>query len=90
MDKFGIFNLLNSLLNNFSSNSRQPNQQENTPPFERLPNSDSSGQFSNEKGLGKKSSNTPPPAPPLQNFMLSTITEHDKFVKRVQKNNLTK
>lgn len=70
MDKFGIFNLLN----NFLKNNFDPAQPKNTDQI--VAKSDSS-----EKPEETKTSNSP-----LQSKMLATMTSHDEFVKRVQKN----
>ena len=93
MDKFGIFNLLNS----FFPLSSQKN--ENSPV-----NSSGSG-FANNliSALGKsllgpttsqpnvdKNSSEPPKQPvplPLQKSMLLTINSHDEIVKRVKEKN---
>ncbi len=94
MDKFGIFNLLNSFLN-FSNNDTQNktaqtdnNSDKNSPSFKDLL-SVLSPSLNNEnkeqhpiKKDGKKLS-----SPPLQLGMLNTLKSHDDFIKRVKQNN---
>mgnify|MGYP003292175421 CR=1 FL=1 len=100
MDKFGIFNLINSFLN-FSN----ANQGENSPStsFEKQPSSNNIlsalTELINKNSTASGTSQTPPsPAPknqkevsapplPLQSQMLSTMNSHDDFVKRVKEKN---
>lgn len=72
MDKFGIFNLFSSLL----GQSTKPNGENNAdysysapPPLNN----------NNENSSAEKRAEFPP----LQNSMLSTMRNHDEFVKRV-------
>ena len=84
MDKFGIFNLLNSF---FSFNKAESGQSENNAnqPADLLGNLLST--FSNNKSSENKPEKTPLSSPmPLQNSMLSTINSHDQIVKRVREN----
>ncbi len=82
MDKFGIFNLLNS----FFSLSKPENQKtdgNSTPNGDLLGNLISS--FTNSKKPENKSEKSVSAPPlPLQNSMLSTINSHDAIVKRVK------
>ena len=71
MDKFGIFNLLGSLLNK--------NSQENTPSAPIFTTNDTLKPERNTKNL------TPPL--PLQSSMINTMTNHDEFIKRVKQKN---
>ena len=84
MDKFGIFNLLNSFAKQYLDNKSQNNQPKTT---------NSNAEFSAENVTDKnaqlqKNQNAPfeAPYPPLQNGMISTMKSHDEFIKRVQKN----
>ncbi len=74
MDKFGVFNLISSLLSQYKSSSNAPSpaktQEENT-----------------KTSVAKTSSPDAKPFLPLQESMLSTIRNHDSFVKRVVKEN---
>lgn len=74
LDKFGIFKLLTSFLGQNGQNSTI-----NTPSSPLDANS-LLGVFSGESP--KKDNPLPPP--PLQNKMLSTLSSHDDFVKRVK------
>lgn len=76
MDKFGIFKLLNSFLDNYK------NQATNTTAPDTLLNG--------IETLFPKKSNPPKPSDPpypLQKNMLSTMQSHDQFVKRVKEKN---
>ncbi len=73
MDKFGIFNLLNTFL----KNNLDASQPKNTDQI--VVKSDNS-----EKPEETKTSNSP-----LQSKMLATMTSHDEWVKRVRKNTRT-
>ncbi|MBO7149847.1 MAG: hypothetical protein J6V71_03025 [Clostridia bacterium] len=82
MDKFGIFNLLNSF---FSFNKTENGQSNNnsTQSADLLGNLLST--FSNNKPTENKPEKTPLSSPlPLQSSMLSTINSHDAIVKRVK------
>ncbi len=84
MDKFGIFNLLNSLLNlNNSNNNFTTPQQEQEKGFVGEKQIESPNTtFSTQKNVlpaVNKSIN----GKPLQSYMLDTISSHDKIVERV-------
>ena len=73
MDKFGIFNLLSSLLSG------------NNPDSDNK----ASGDLADGKGFfdsaaDKKAINARAIFPPLQNSMLATMKTHDEFIKRVK------
>ncbi len=72
MDKFGIFNLINSFLTDYKSKNPNPQGQKPLTPSEKPTTSESV---------------PPEPAPyiPLRAEMLKTIKDHDLFVKRVLK-----
>ncbi len=76
MEKFGIFNVLSSLLGNSGAE-----KSEKTPDFS----------VSSPQGLSEKteSGNAEKRATfaPLQNSMLSTMKNHEEFVKRVRAKN---
>ena len=82
MDKFGIFNLLNS----FFSLGKSENEKTNDTPSgtnDLLSNLLSS--LTNPKKPENKNEKTVSAPPmPLQNSMLSTINSHDAIVKRVK------
>lgn len=73
MDKFGIFNLINSFVSEYKSKNPSPTQSATidwpTPAPEKI-----------SKPL------EPLPLVPLKKELLDTIKNHDEFVKRVQKN----
>ena len=71
MDKFGVFNLLSSLLSK--------SQQENSSSA-NLVASDSS------KNTEQPPKPLDPPLP-LQASMINTMTSHDEFIKRVKQKN---
>ncbi len=84
MDKFGIFNLLNSFFSaNGQKNQDSPNQSANTDNL-------LSSLFSSLNNQKKPENNAIKPiptinvSPPLQQSMLSTMKNHDNFVKRVK------
>ena len=85
MDKFGIFNLLGSLINQ-NSNSQEKNQSASAVQKNDFLSSLSS-LFSKENV--KENAQSPqvkplPSNPPLQSKMLSTMTSHDKILTRVK------
>ncbi len=71
MDKFGVFNLLSSLLNKTG--------QENST------NSNDFSIASSDKP--QQSSKPTAPPLPLQAGMINTMTNHDEFIKRVKQKN---
>ncbi len=84
MDKFGIFNLLNS----FFPLGKTENGQNTSPSSQ---NSDLlsnliSSLTNNKNPENKSENNLSAPPLPLQNSMLSTINSHDAIVKRVKEN----
>ena len=74
MDKFGIFNLINSFLEGYKSKSPTPSSSPNEVSVVKT----------SKKEDGAVSS---APHPPLKEEMLKAIKEHDSFVKRVLKDN---
>ena len=76
MDKFGIFNLLSSLLGNFTQKPEENNQVVTSPAS---PISFPSAKHDNELSAEKRAN-----FPPLQNSMLLTMKSHDEFIKRVR------
>lgn len=81
MDKFGIFNLLNSF---FSLNGEKKDDKNQSSPSDLVGNIISA--LSN-KSPAKKEENAVKPtlsSRPLQENMISTICSHDALVKRVQ------
>ena len=91
MDKFGIFNLLNSFLNfsnnqtenkseqnDTSANKNSPNLKDLLSPLSSLLN----GEKKEQPSIKKERVTIP-----LQAGMLSTLKTHDEFIKRVKQNN---
>lgn len=75
MDKFGIFNLLNSLFGFYGDKNASPSAGENSSPPAKP-----------DKTPDKKS-DAPADVPlPLQASMLDTMRNHDEFVRRVMQN----
>lgn len=82
MDKFGIFNLLNSFLSVYQNNktacpdvnAHTPNASEAAAPVPRP---------------AETAKSVPPRAnvPPLQASMLNVLSSHDAFVRRVREKN---
>jgi hypothetical protein len=77
MDKFGIFNLINSLITQYKSKPESSSSVENAP---LLPKKDN---IATEKRPSV-------PYAPLKEGMLKTMTTHDEFVKRVLNNSKPK
>lgn len=82
MDKFGIFNLLNSFLSVYQKN-KTADSDVNTPK-------DSAAQNAAPKPRPAETAKPVPPRakePPLQASMLNVIYSHDAFVRRVREKN---
>ena len=79
MDKFGIFNLLTSLLGGNNGNSEDR-------PKDGLINSQAEADTAPEI----KTAETRARLNPLQNSMLLTMKNHDEFIKRVKDKQKTK
>lgn len=97
MDKFGIFNLLSSFFsqNSFGENSK-PNQTNSLSPLltnllSSLSANDKSPDLAtkNQNQSTQKTESEPKISvkPPLQDQMLKTMLNHDKFVEKVKKAN---
>lgn len=84
MDKFGVFNLINSFLNYYNnSNSSEKTKTDSDPkPLEKTLGS----LFNSKKPEKIEKPNSLPPIKGLYNAMSS----HDEFVKRVLKNSTKK
>ncbi len=86
MDKFGIFNILNSLFS--LNNQKNPTENANSAPFSldkflsSFNNNNSQTPAVNTKPLPEKKVFAP-----LQSSMLCTMHSHDQFVKRVKEKN---
>lgn len=93
MDKFGFFNLLNSFFPLNSQTEQKPDQKNaNLPDFltDLLSNLNKQNQPASSSSQPKNSPSPekqPTPFAPLQQNMLSTMTNHDNFVKRVKEKN---
>lgn len=98
MDKFGIFNLINSLLtpNSTENSSSTANENNQNSPLGSLLGSllnqkNSQNQQKIDDGKGGKPAEeikTSPKKPtPLQASMLSTMKSHDEFLRRVGSSN---
>ncbi len=87
MDKFGIFNLLNSFFTPAKPQSQQSDANSTAPTnnandfLSNLLNS-----LSNTNGNKQQSppQNKEPTYPPLQSGMIGVMNEHDAFIKRVK------
>ena len=90
MDKFGFFKLLNSFLTP-SNAENQPQNEKSNDVNNVLSDLISSLNKENSQPNAPKNQ-TPPenknlnPPHPLQSLMLSTMSSHDEFIKRVQSN----
>lgn len=85
MDKFGIFSLLNSLLNTNKPSSDNGGELNKTTSDTSAVISNLLGSLTKPKESTPKNINTPPF--PLQQNMLGTMNSHDEFVKRVLQKN---
>lgn len=89
MDKFGIFNLLNSFLSQNPSSSSEDTSASATEsnPLGNLISGllTPSTQKSNPTKPSEKQPTSKKPLP-LQSSMLYTMNSHDEFIKRVAKN----
>ena len=89
MDKFGIFNLLNSFfpLNGSSNNNQAPSGEKtseaNANAISGILNA-LNNNFQKNSTVEKKENTTPKVSPPLQSGMLSIMNSHDAFIKRVK------
>lgn len=100
MDKFGIFNLLNSFLGlDKGADSSSPPAGEplnNRPDLSDTEKKNGFSPANNPSGAAPsggdktKQKNSSPAAPPLRGALLSAMRSHDEFIKRVQKNNSPK
>lgn len=81
MDKFGIFNLVNSLYSLYKNtqNQNETTESKENPLFSAIKS------FSNLKEENKPQAEnaSPPKKVPLQAQMLNTSKSHDEHVKRV-------
>ncbi len=88
MDKFGIFNLINSFLDYYENKKETPKKDDPTPQnenpiFKKTNTEKGTTQQNSKPDTVTKSHNKSP----LINSLISTINLHDKFVERVYKNN---
>ena len=81
MDKFGIFNILNSLLG--SKNTSDTVNKEQSFGLNNLLGALTPTQ--NQSSPQEKNISSPPL--PLQESMISTMNGHDEFIKRVKEKN---
>lgn len=87
MDKFGIFNLLNSFFTPAKPQNQQSDTNFSAPTnnandfLSGLLNSISSS--NNEKKQQPPPQNKAPAHPPLQSGMINVMNNHDAFIKRV-------
>lgn len=94
MNKFGIFNLLNSFLSDKSNNQNTVNtdQTENAPQQDNLLSGIINGlkdNFSSKTPANSQPDIKAPSTIPLQSEMLKTMHSHDQFVKRVKSKQTT-
>ncbi|MBQ3115952.1 MAG: hypothetical protein IJC07_02880 [Clostridia bacterium] len=88
MDKFGIFNLISSLVNQNSTlkNPLEQQQKGDPTPLGDLLNSliNTNSTPTKNKTSPESPKNKPYLSPPLSSQMLSTMTSHDQFINRVK------
>ena len=93
MDKFGIFNLLNSFLKTNGENSPKTFDDSTDKNKDLLSTISSVLSGNSTPNPPQKENSQPMPPPhslvPLQSQMLSTMISHDEFIKRVNKSNDT-
>lgn len=79
MEKFGIFNLINSLYGLYKNTQNETGESKENPLFSAIKN------FTTNKAENnpQKENVSPPKKVPLQAQMLSTSKSHDEHVKRV-------
>ncbi len=77
MDKFGIFNLINSLITQYKSKPEGSSNMDNPPTLSK-------------KDTVPTENRTIVPYAPLKEGMLKTMSSHDEFVKRVLNNSKPK
>ena len=88
MDKFGVFNLLNSFINLMGNKNSAESSEENKKDKSFLDNNNANLASVLNKVLSpSQPKSAPASSPPLQVNMLSTMNNHDEIVKRVMKNN---
>lgn len=82
MDKFGIFNILNSLLNlnNNNNGSTKTQNEQNNVGFN---NSEKESFTPSNKKIVTNGVNKNVNGKPLQSYMLETMSSHDKIIARV-------
>ena len=78
MDKFGIFNLLNSFFDFYSKNKQN------------FPTQNQSSAIPSQNKNENLSPKNPPSLIPLQSSMIKTMNSHDELVKRVMQNQKNK
>lgn len=82
MDKFGIFNVLNSLLSGFGKDGISEESSSDANPAGQ--NNTQNKKPANPDIQGKTQK---PLSPPLQSSMLNVLNSHDAFIKRVREKN---
>ena len=93
MDKFGIFNLLNSFLSANSAQEKNTDQENDTKNdtlgsvLSAIKNNLNTNNSNANKPKTDTTPSQPQPIKPLQRSMLSTMTSHDEFIKRVKQKN---
>ena len=88
MDKFGIFNLLNSFFSLNSQNAPQKSNESATSAFDKILSSLANSVPKKDNALNNKSAEQSKKTfAPLQSAMLSTMQSHDEFLKRVKQKN---
>jgi hypothetical protein len=88
MDKFGIFNLLNSFFSLNRQKSQSTDNENNKTSLDSILST-----LTNSLKNNTPNKEEPPkkqaPFAPLQSSMLSTMSSHDQFIKRVKEKNKT-
>ena len=85
MDKFGIFNLLNSFLGLYDkSQNAVKNENDTQPTVSSAASSPKNEPTAPQSASQKNTHSTSRVAPPLQAGMLTVMRSHDEFIKRVK------
>ena len=88
MDKFGIFNLLNSFLGLYDkSQNAAKNENDTQPTVSSAASSPKNEPTAPQSASQKNPHSTSRAAPPLQAGMLTVMRSHDEFIKRVKEKN---
>lgn len=89
MDKFGIFNLLNSFLGLYDKSQNASQKDNDTQPTvsSAAVSAPKNEPTAPQSASQKNTHSTSRAAPPLQAGMLTVMRSHDEFIKRVKEKN---